>query len=184
MNAYKAALMRREFPFIDQLFVVRKSLWSTEEKKVTTSLWPEEVNDIKVRKGDKALLAKKGSEDSYSWSGGGHHHYTKYFAVTISTQNDDDGKVVELASAGYSGNESGENRWDAPSIDEQLFGQNLAPDYIVECVQNDTDDNGNGELSRFWTIYKMKRFDLATHHKDKINEAAAALKSEIDAAHA
>jgi len=165
MEKYRVALLRREFSFIDRLM---------------DHLQPEEVTDIKVRRGDKALLRKKGCEESYSWSDGGHYDYTKYFAVWF----DDDGKerILELKSAGSSATGSGENRkWDADSVSEQLLTNRIVPDYIVECVQNDTDNNGNGEVTRFWTIYKMRRFDLVGYHHQQIDKAAAALKAEITA---
>ena len=172
MKQYKVALLRKEFPFVDRLFV---------DYKGKTDLRLEDINDIKVKKGDKALLTKKGSEDSYNWSGGGHRDYTKYFAVW--SDKDGEQHVLELASAGYSGTGSGErHEWDADTIGEQLFAKGIIPDYIVECVKNDTDDNGNGEVTRFWTIYKMKRFDLATYHQQKLDEACVALKAEIAAA--
>lgn len=171
MKQYRVTLIRKEFGFVDKLFV---------DYEGKTEVWPEDVDDIKIRRGDKALLAKKGSEDSYDWSGGGHYDYTKYFAVW----SDDDGEhVEELASAGYSGSGSGDrNEWDADTIGEQLFVKNIVPDFIVECVKNDTDDNGNGEVTRFWTIFKMKRFDLGNYHQEQIDKAAVALKAEIAAA--
>ena len=162
MKQYRVALLRKEFQFIDRLF---------------KNLSPESIDDIKVKKGDKALLVKKGFEDSYDWSGGGYNDYTRYFAVW----SDDEGEhITELASAGYSGTGSGErHEWDADTIGDQLFVGGITPDYIVECVKNDTDDNGNGEVTRFWTIYKMKRFDLGTYHQEQIDKAAAALKAEM-----
>lgn len=171
MKQYRVMLLRKEFPFIDRLFV---------DYEGKTKLCPEDINDIKVKKGDKALLAKKGSEDSYGWSGGGHHDYTNYFAVCSGKDGE---HVLELESAGYSGTGSGEmHEWDADTIGEQLFVKGINPDYIVECVKNDTDNNGNGEVTRFWTIFKMKRFDLGNYHQEQIDKAAAALKAEIAAA--
>lgn len=171
MNQYRVALLRREFPFIDRLFV---------DNEGNTDLWPEDINDIKVRKGDKSLLAKKGFEESYDWSGGGHRDYTKYFAVWSKADGE---QVLELASAGYSGTGSGErHEWDAHTIGEQLFVKGITPDFIVECIKNDTDDNGNGKVTRFWTICKMKRFDLGNYLQEQIDKAAAALKAEIAAA--
>jgi len=171
MKQYRVALLRKEFPFIDKLFV---------DYKGETEVWPEEVDDIKIRKGDRELLSKKGNEDSYDWSGGGHYDYTKYFAVW---KNDEGEHVEKFASAGHSSSGSGDRSdWDADTIGEQLFVKNIVPDFIVECVKNDTDDNGNGEVTRFWTIYKMKRFDLVTYHQQKLDEACVALKAEIAAA--
>lgn len=167
MKQYRIVLLREEFPFLDRLFV-------NYDGRVILS--PEQVDDIKIRKGDNALLSAKGCEDSYDWSGGGHDDYTTYFAV----QGED---VLQLESAGRSANGSGErHKWDADTIGEQLLIKKIVPDYIVMCVQNDTDDNGNGEVTRFWTIYKMRRFDLAAYHCQKIDEAGAALKAEILAA--
>lgn len=171
MKQYRVALLREEFPFIDRLFV---------DHEGKTDLWPEDIDSIKIKKGDKALLVKKGFEDSYSWSGGGHCDYTKYFAVW----SDENGNnILELASAGRSATGSGDhNDWDADTIGEQLFIKGITPDYIVECVKNDTDNNGNGEVTRFWIIYKMRRFDLGVFHQDRITEAAVALNAEIAAA--
>jgi len=167
MKQYKVALLRKEFPFLDRLFV---------DSEGRTSLCPENVNDIKVKKGDKALLIKRGFEDSYDWSGGGHCDYTKYFAVCGEA-------ILELETAGYSGTGSGKMyEWDADTLGEQLFAKRITPDYIVECVRNDTDDNGNGEVTNFWIIYKTRRFDLANYHQQQIDRAAAALKAEIKAA--
>lgn len=164
MRQYRVALLRKEFPFLDQLDNIR----------------PEEVDDIKIKRGDRALLMKKGSEDSYSWSWGGHWDYTHYAAVW----SDENGqqRIEWLEGAGHSSSASGENNdWDADSIGEQLFTKGICPDYIIECVQNDTDDNGNGCLTHFWTIFKMKRFDLAVYHQERIDEAATVLKTEIAA---
>jgi len=52
---------------------------------------------------------------------------------------------------------------------------------VREAMMAYTDDNGNSEVTRFWNIYKMKRFDLAIHHQNCIDQAAAALKAEIAA---
>ena len=168
MEQYRVAILRKEFPFIDCLFV---------DAEGKTEVRPEEVNDVKIKRGDRTLLGKKGSEDRYDWSGGGHYDYTKYFAVW----SDKDGEhVVVLKGTGCSGNGSGErHEWDEDTIGEQLFVGGIVPDYIVECVKNDHDDNGNGEVTRYWTIYKMRGFDLVAHHQERIDRAAAALKAEI-----
>lgn len=164
MKQYRVALLRKEFPFVDRLFV-------NYDGRVILS--PEQIDDIKIRKGDNTLLSAKGFVDSYDWSGGGHCDYTTYFAI----QGED---VFQLESAGRSGNGSGNrNEWDADTIGEQMLIKKIIPDYIVMCVQNDTDNNGNGTVTRFWTIYKMRQFDLAVYHCKKIDEAAIALKAEI-----
>ena len=163
MKQYRIALLKKEFPFLDHIF----------DDSNEGVLKPEHVNEIKIRRGDNALLANKGYEDSYSWCDGGHYDYRKYFAIVGEN-------IIELMSAGKSGTGSGErNEWDADSIAEQLFLKNLAPEYIVECVKNDTDDNSNGEISHYWTIHKMSKFDLSAYHQKKIDEAAASLKAEI-----
>ena len=168
MKQYKIALLRKEFSFIDRLFV---------DSDGRTTFQPEKINGISVKKGDRALLAKKGNEDSYDWSGGGHYDYTIYFAVWSDSEGE---HIFQLASAGRSGTGSGErHEWDADTIGEQLFVRGINPDFIVECVKNDTDDNGNGEVTNFWMIYKMRRFDLAAYHQQRLDEAAAALKAEI-----
>jgi hypothetical protein len=171
MRQYRIALLKKEFPFLDKLFV---------DYQGNTEHWPEQIDRIQVEKGDRALLGKTGREDSYDWSGGRTHDYTKYFAVTkIDEENYD---VVELGCSGESGTGSGDHsEWEADPVGDQLFARNLAPDYIIECVKNDTDANGNGQVTRFWTIYKMKRFDLSQYHQDQIDKAAAILKAEIAA---
>ncbi len=171
MKQYRVALLREEFGFIDRLFL---------DYEGKPELRPEDVTEIKIRRGDKSLLAAKGNEDSYDWSGGGHYDYTKYFAVW----SDADGEhILKLDSAGRSATGSGDRHdWDADTIGEQLFLLGITPDYIVDCVKNDTDDNGNGEVTHFWTIFKMKKFDLVAYHWQQIDEAAAALKAEIAAA--
>jgi hypothetical protein len=168
MEQYRLAILLKEFSFIE---AVAKHLELDLEK---------DLNEIKIRRGDKMLLSKKGNEDLYDWSGGGHYDYTKYFAIWT----DADGEyVIQLDNAGRSATGSGERHdWDADSIGEQLFVKKIVPDYIVECVKNDTDDNGNGEVRRSWTIHKMRKFDLAAHHQQKIDETATALKAEIAAA--
>lgn len=166
MEKYRMALLRREFPFIDRLMD-------------DLQLQPEEVTDIKVKRGDKSLLKKKGDEESYSWSRGGHCDYTKYFVVLTDGGEE---RISELKSAGSSSTGSGEScQWEADTVGEQLLTKHIVPDYIVECVKNDTDNNGNGEVTLFWTIYKMKRFDLVGYHHQQIDKAAAALKAEIAA---
>lgn len=173
MRQYRAALLRKEFSFLDRLFI---------DWQGNTELWLEQIDKIEIKRGDKALLAKTGREDSYDWSGGRTHDYTKYFAVCLGKEEEDE-NIIELSCSGYSGTGSGDNQeWEADPICEQLFVKKIVPDYIVECVKNDTDANGNGQVTRFWTIYKMKRFDLGQYHQEQIDKAAAALKAEIAAA--
>lgn len=165
MRQYRLALLRREFPFLDGI---------AEMLNLDVA---NDVNDIKIKRGDKNLLMKKGSYDSYSWSWGGHHDYTTYFSISFV------GEIYEFKSGGHSATGSGErHEWEADPISDQIFAQNLFPVYVVECVQNDVDDNGNGEVTRFWTIFKMPGFDLARHLQEKIDEVAAVLKAEIAAA--
>lgn len=158
MKVYRKVLLQREFGFLSQLPGF------------------DEVNEIKIKRGDASLLRKTGKEDVYSWSGGGHDDHTIFYAVTVSG-------IQRLATEGHSSTGSGESRdWLAPTNGEQLFEMGLTPDFIVECVQQDTDNNGNGQRHLNWTIYKMTRFDLAAYHKLQIDQAAAELKAEIDAA--
>ena len=163
MNKYKLELMKKEFTFLQSFD--RFNL--------------EEADEIKIKRVDENLLKQKGYEDSYSWSGGGHEDYTKYFAVTLVV-SDEKKSIVELDSAGHSATGSGDhNEWDADTVGEQLFTMSIMPDYIVKCVRSDTDDNGNGEVTSFWTIFKMNKFNLVEHHKQQIDKAAAELKAEI-----
>jgi len=171
MKQYKVALLRKEFPFIDRLFV---------DYEGKTDLWPEAINEIKIRRGDNALLSKTGLDDFYYWRGGGHSDYTHFFAVWSQAEGE---QILKLESACTTGNGSGGHyKRDANTIGEQLFVKGIVPKFIVECTQNDSDDNGNGHVTRFWTIYKMGRFDLSRYHQMQIDRAADALKAEIAAA--
>jgi hypothetical protein len=167
MEAYRLALLRKQFPFIDRLFV---------DDDGQTDVWPEDCDTIAVKRGDGNLMTQTGHENSYSWAWGGFKNYTKYFAVTGE-------EVVELDSSESSATGSGESHnWNAPTVGEQLFQRGIVPDWIVECSFVDTDANGNGEVKQHWVIYKMTRFDLAEHHARQTDAAAAALKAEIAAA--
>lgn len=170
LRQYKVKLLREEFPFIDRLFV---------NSEGNTDFWPENVDDIKIKKGDKNLLNYKGNVSSYSWGGGDTYDYTKYFAVYTEK---DEQLAIELENEGNFSNGGGDhNEWNADTIGEQLFLQNIVPDYIVQCVRNDTDANGNGQITHFWIIYKMQKFDLKAHHQLQIQKAADILKAEIAA---
>ncbi len=162
------AVLVKEFPFLPQVMY-----------DLPGNLEIGDATDIKIRRGDRALLAKKGQEDIYSWCEGGHHNFTRYFAIF------GDIPVVPLCSAGKEENENGHwEEWDAPTIGEQLFLLNktmFTPDYVVEVIQNDTDDNGSGEKTVFVTVFKMKDFDLVSYHQCQIDRAAAELKAEIAA---
>ncbi len=165
MKSYRVALIEREFPFLNKIF---------------DRLRPQDVDDIKIRRGDSSLLAQKPQESSYSWSGGGYHDYTMYCAVW---REGNEFKWTWVKNAVSSARGNGSNyEEDADPVGAQLFGLGLNPEYIVECVQNDTDANGNGRLSRSWTVYKMPGFDLAAYHAAQIDEAATTLKAEIAAA--
>lgn len=166
METYRLALLRKEFAFLDQLFV-------NDKNEVT--LWPEEVDKIDIQKGDVNLLSETGYEESYGWSDGGHYSYRIFFAICGED-------ITELKSSGYSGYNGQGNNWEADNIGEQLFALRISPDYIIKCIKNDHDDNGNGPISRFWTIYKMPGFNLSGYYSDRIDEAARILKAEIAAA--
>ncbi|OGF64318.1 hypothetical protein A2Z53_00785 [Candidatus Giovannonibacteria bacterium RIFCSPHIGHO2_02_42_15] len=168
MRQYRLVLLRKEFPFLDEVAA-----------KLQLDL-AEDVHGISIEKGDRNLLSQKGKEDSYSWGGGGHHDYTSYFAVWTEGEEK---RIYELRNEGFSATGSGErHEWDADTIGEQLFAQNIVPDFIVECEKNDHDDNGNGEVTRYWTIHKMSKFNLSGYHQERIDEAAAVIKAEIAAA--
>ncbi len=164
MKAYRLAVLIKEFPFLSDL---------------PLGYDLESINDIKIRRGDRSLLAKKGHEDSYSYCDGGHHDYTDFYAIW---SDENDGHFLKLASSGHSATGSGDRQdWDADTIGEQLFSQKINPSYIVEFTKDDTDDNGNGELRLSMIIYKMNRFDLAAYHEQQIDQAASAIKAEIAA---
>lgn len=166
MRQYRAKILEKEFPFLEKL---------CDKKFRMPSI--EKVDGIEIKRGDRNLLSQKGREISYSWSGGPDTcDYTIYFAVVGE-------EIFELKSEGSSSTGSGQNRsWDADTIGEQLLVIGVSPDYIVECEKNDTDANGNGEITRYWTIHKMSKFNLVAYHQEQIDKAAAVLKAEIAAA--
>lgn len=165
MRQYKIALLNKQFPFLD---LVAKKLGPLFEIAQC-------VDDINIKRADENFLTQTGYEDSYDWSGGGFHNYKRHFAIC--------GKVVQLDGSIDRASGSGERYSEkADPIGEQLFAKGLRPEFIVECVEHDTDANGNGTPSHFWTIYKMEKFDLAKFHGEQIDRAAALLKSEIAAA--
>jgi len=168
INKYRVALLRKEFPFLDRLYM----------EGCLTEIQPEEVTDIKIRKGDKSLLQEMGYEEGGGNFDVNHKHYKMYHAICGT-------RIFHLSSAGYGINpDSGKrNYWDTNTIGEQLFVKKIVPDYIVECVKNEGDKNGCG-ITRFWTIYKMKKFDLTEYHQDQIDLHATIIKDEIAAAHA
>lgn len=168
MKAYQIRLLRKQFPFLDHLFV-------DQDDKI--ELWLEDIDRVKVEKGDSALMAKVGQEDSYHWVGGGHYGYTIYFAVWGDKDHEE---IIQLDTAGRRANEAGGyEEWDADIISGQLLTKapGIHPDYIVECVKNDHDDNGNGEVTRFWTVYIMSKFNLVEYHCQQIDLAAAQAKA-------
>jgi hypothetical protein len=172
MQPYRLALLRKEFPFLAKMSGALK-----DYDYPFAEHFLDCVTDIKVMKGDIALLNKKGNEDSYSKIGGGHHNYRSYVAVW------NDGKTFRLRvlkNVGIKSTETGDRaEYTADTVGEQLFAQKIVPDYIIEAVKNDHDDKGNGIVTRFWTIYKMRHFDLSKHHQEQIDIAAVALKAEI-----
>lgn len=171
MKLYRTALLRKEFPFLDKLFPA--DAFSSE-------ILPQDVTAIRIQRGDRALMIKRGTESSYSWSDGGTHDFTFYFAIWTDKQGLQ--HVQKLQSAGYAGTGSGSSvEWDAANVGEQLFANNITPDYIVECVHNGTDANGNGSVTNFWTIFKMRDFDQSAYHQMQVDMAAAAIKAEIAA---
>jgi len=162
MRAHRIALLRESFPFLDKLTLQRQELNFVD------------ADSIKVARGDNSLMARKGDWDSYSWSDGGHCDYTTFFAVL------ENGEIINLQEPGRNSAESGKwEKWDADTIGEQLFANNLHPDFIVEVVHNDTDDNGCGQETFFWTIYKMSKFDLLAHYEQMIDQAAREIKAEL-----
>ena len=166
MNAYKVKILKKEFPFLEKLF-----------KDNVDFVDINKINKIEVKRGDKALLTLSGYEKIYGggFSFNSYHDYSKFFAVCGE-------KIVELDSTGTESDSCGYHRdWVADSIGEQLLNKGINPDFIVLCSQNDLDANGCGEITRFWTIYKMDKFDLLHFHRDQIDQAAACLKAEMEA---
>lgn len=166
MKSYRLEVLRREFPFLDQ--VVGNDHIGDHRY----------LTDIKIRRGDKALLARTGTFNSWSSVAGGHNDFTDFFSVRKESEEYD---VHKLDSAGEAGTPAGTQEYEAESIGDQLFALEIAPDFVVEFVQNDTDDYGNGKVTRFVTIHKMNRFDLAGYHSQQIDQAAAELKAEVAA---
>lgn len=166
MKPYKQKLMEAEFGFLGDV---------AAELRITLS----NVDEVKVQKADQLLMTMVGQEKKYSWSGGGYHHYRIYFAVA------DDGSVTRLKTEGDYSEGSGYNyNWTAYDNGDQLIDLGLKPVFIIECVQQDTDANGNGRTSRRWIIHKMAGFDLKAYHLARLEEATTMLRQEIEAAFA
>lgn len=170
MNQYRLALLLKEFPFLARLSEGGGS-------EVSHVSW---VDILKIQRGDRALMRRVGAMDTYGWGGGGYQNYTLFFAVCYKGGEEEivplEYSIWERSSSGY------EYESDTDPIGEQLFKLGINPSYIVQCVKEDHDANGNGRVDNRWTIYKMDDFDLVEHHKAEIDRAAAALKREIDAA--
>ena len=163
MNKYKIEVLKKKFPFLNKVLV---------DDGGGCTLGVDDVDKISVKK-DEKLLERKGIEDSYSWAGGGHYDYTKYFAIYHDAEGE---HIFELESESYSGTGSGESHEKhAPTIGEQLFAEGIKPDYIVECVRDDVDNDGNGSLTHSCVLYMMKEFDFDRYYKDKLEKAAEAL---------
>ncbi len=127
-------------------------------------------------------MDKAGWEDFYSWPYGGHDDYLIHFAIVMDGENF---KIHPLKYAVTGGNNG--HRFpnqDALSIGEQLDELSIKPNFIVEVSRKDTNDNGEGDLEIYWTIYKMDRFDQITYLQSEVDKAAAELKAEIAAAFA
>ena len=166
MKVYKAGLLEKEFFFLKEL--VKKHF--NDENFLT-----EWIDEIKIRRADNKLMFAKGHEDSYSWCDGGYYNYTYYYAIA-------NGDIFKFRSEGRSSSGSGNyEEWNAESIADQLLENKLIPQFIVECVRNDRDANGNGQLTFFWTIYKMDNFGQLDHMLSEVDIAASVLKTEIRA---
>lgn len=169
MKSYRYELIRKTFGFVD---------------KVVERLNHEEVGDcrwldaIKIRPADDALMARTPTFDSYTWCGGGHHNYDSFFAVT---EDGGEYQLYKLEEEGEAGTgDAGITKYIAGNIGEQLFGWDVWPSFLVEVVQNDKDDDGQGDSSRFMTIYKMAKHDLSAYHRRQIEKGVAELLSELD----
>lgn len=164
MNKYKLVLMKKEFTFLNNFYGPNVV---------------DEINDIKIKRVDKNLLKQKGYVDTYTWSGGGYCNFIKYFTVEL-VANDGEKNIIELDNSERSAmTDGGYNNCEADIIGEQLLTKGINPDYLVEYTMNDTDANGNGEVTSFLTIYKMNKFNLVEYHKQQIDKAASELKAEI-----
>lgn len=162
MNYYKLNLLKKEFPFLNQV---------SEELGIDAKT----VDFINIKRGDRTLLRKTGNVDSYQFCNGGSYDYTIYFAIT-------DDAIIKLSNNESYQYASGDHKeFDAQPIEEQLFLMNINPTFLVECIQKDTDGNGNGRERREWTIFKVSKFDMSLHHKENIDREAAILKKELEA---
>jgi len=171
-SRYKTSLLEKRFPFLRKLFVDDEGGYCT--------LSVNDVDEVGIERGDEKLLEKKGTKDFYSWADGGYYNYTRYFAVWSDAEGE---QVFELKSDSYSETGTGKSYVEhASTIEEQLFLNRINPDYIIECSQDDTDANGNGEVTHKWVIYIMNKKLTAAYHKKKIDEAAKKIKKEINSA--
>lgn len=155
MNEYKLRILKREFPFLEG---------------VAKDRIPDAVA---IKRGDENLLKQTPFEDSYSWSRGGHYYAGLYFAVTGETVDDLEASRHYKTASQHEPDEE----CSAPTIGEQLFVKELAPDFIVHISIDNDDDNNRHSYNV--TIYKMSKFNLAEYHCRQIDRAADELKAEI-----
>ena len=157
MNRYKVEVLRKEFSFIDDL---------------RDDIYPADATSIKITKGDMALMSEVGSieEQFGQFEGDCYENFSLYFAII-------NGKVLELKSSTWRNDHGAISLSTAPNIGEQLFTDNINPDYLVKVTREDLQDGP----SYYWVIYKMKDFELAAYHHKQIDKAAAELKAEITA---
>jgi hypothetical protein len=170
MKSYQFSLLCRQFSYISEV-VAR--LNRDEVGK------PGYLDGIQVRPADAALMARTPTFDSWASAAGWHHNFDSFFAVV---KDGEEFRLYKLDEEGESGTPQGYDSYVAENIGDQLFALGVKPDFLVEVVQNDTDDYGNGSLSRYMVIYKVaSRYDLAGYHARQIDKAAAELKAELAA---
>jgi hypothetical protein len=172
MKSYRFALVRKQFTFVDQ---IAASIGEQSDARLFDS--------TQIRPADNALMARKPTVNSWSSCAGGHHDYDSFWGVV----RDEDGsfQLHKLDEEGERGNPQGTDYLSAENIGDQLFRLGIQPDFLVEVVQNDTDDYDRGELSRHLTIYKVldgDSYGLVDYFCAKVDFAAAELKAELTAA--
>jgi len=155
VNVFEIEVLKKYFPFLKDI---------AERLEIT------DISEIRIKNGDEVLLSQTGQEISREYEDGINIlSYTIYFAVTKES------RIIELESAIFESYPSGRQyEYNANSIDDQLFMNNIDPEYIVKCIRSES----KGEEPQFaLTVYKMEDFDLKKYQK-KISQKSESLSKQ------
>lgn len=167
MKTWKRSVMVKEFPFL------REIDGDFEFPPL------EEINEIKVQKGDSMLLDGFGYED---WTRNNGISETNYNIFFIVVREGNQWKVAQLEFVRSGDDHDQIEAWESdpvPTNGEQILSMKVKPTFIVECEGHLTTDENLPEI-RKWIVHKMDDFDLPDFYKREIDIAAAQLKADID----